>query len=113
MARKPNFSIQGMDILGLNEEEEPIEKEAVQKAVTKKEVTPEVSVDKKEKREKKAVDTISSRLVLPEKKEIKSVGKFFKLKPSIAAAATKKASRIGISVNDVVNQLLKMWSEEE
>ncbi len=75
---------------------------------------PEVKKTARSKKETVAGQgSISSQLVLPEKKEIKSVTKTFKIKPSIAEGAARKAAELGTSVNDVVNQLLQIWIEEE
>jgi len=115
MAKKIDFSVQGMDILGLdkmNAKEQKPEATSTT-ASEKKEPQSKQSLEHKEQISPPYESTISARLIIPQKKETKSSNKMFRLKPSIAMKATLKADKLGISLNEVVNQLLLLWSNEE
>lgn len=120
MAKKPNFSVEGMDILGLETaeakpkpEKTPVaaKKPAAKRAAPAREAAPK-KAEAPEVVQPAPVGGLSAKLVLPAKRETKSMTKTFKIKPSIAEAAAAKAAEMGTSVNDVVNQLLKLWVDE-
>jgi len=124
MKKKPSFStVIGDDILGLNDIADNVQKKY-------KEMPSDITSDAKEtsrqiradeampevdhkNMERSAAGDLNKLLVLRNKSETKSTKKTFRLKPSISEHAAKKAESMGISLNDVVNQLLLIWIDEQ
>jgi predicted HicB family RNase H-like nuclease len=52
-------------------------------------------------------------LVYPERREPRSYRKQILLQPSIHSDAKAKCEKLGISLNEAVNQLLQKWIEQE
>lgn len=52
-------------------------------------------------------------IIIPQKEEVKSKRVNLLLKPSLHEKMQKKCKKLGISVNDCVNQLLEIWVNQE
>jgi hypothetical protein len=63
---------------------------------------------------KPAADTESERLVIsPTRRECRTQRKQILLRPSVHAEAMVKCNKIGISLNEAINQLLQNWINME
>ena len=59
-----------------------------------------------------ATSDIGSYVFTPQKGEAKSRRVNFVIRPSVHDRAKKKCNRLGISLNDCVNQFLEKWADE-
>lgn len=50
-------------------------------------------------------------VVTPQQRELKTMRKGFILQPSVISKAEEKCKKLGISMNEAVNQLLRSWAD--
>ena len=67
---------------------------------------------KKTSEKKTTPETSDAIFITAEKKEARSKRVNLLVKPSVYAAAKQKCDKLGISINECINQFLAKWSEE-